>query len=359
MADREIDQRDRDCGADPLDQRLGAVRPLEQEPHNRDEADENAEADELTQPELLRRRLEQRCVAVGQRLPRERGEDDGNEVAERSEDEEARVALGTLEVAGDGEPDKEADVHAGVVPEEGSFAARVLRGKTLREHHVDAGDVETAAGKEKSKADVEQRERADSNAGAADNLQHHAPDEEVAVRKEPAPQVAAEEVQAVVEGAEHAHQRGGRFHGELEVLRGVEDQRRVEDGEAERTKDLNEEEHGRALRSAGETACEKFHPALLCRSPRRAMSSHAHDAWGGRRGRNGSGCRANFERDLDEAPCARAKGNRRSRAYFLAGGGAPTPPSSMAKVQVASTFFPLDFAVTKTVQLLSRSFCVT
>ena len=151
------------------------------------------------------------CVAVGQRLPREQGEDDGDEVAERREDEEARVTLGGLEIPGGAEPDKEPDVHAGVVPEEGSFAARILRREALRQHHVDAGDVEAAAGQEKREADVEQRERAGRDAGAADHLQRHAPDEQFAVRKEAAAQVTAEEVQAVVECAEHAHQRGGRF----------------------------------------------------------------------------------------------------------------------------------------------------
>ena len=80
-----------------------------------------------------------------------------HEVAEGREDEEARVALGGLEIAGDGEADEEADIHAGVVPEEGAFAARVFRGEALGEHHVDAGDVEAAAGEEKREADVEQR----------------------------------------------------------------------------------------------------------------------------------------------------------------------------------------------------------
>ena len=223
--------------------------------------DENADAGELAQPELLRRCVEQRGVAIGENLPSEAGEDDGDEVAERREDEEARVALGGLEIAGDAEPDEEADVHAGVVPEEGSFAARVLRGEALREHHVDASDVEAAAGEEKGEADVEQRERAGRDACAAEHLQRHAPDEQVAVRKEAAAQVTAEEVQAVVEGAEHAHQRGGLFHAEMQMLRRVEDQRRVEDGEAERREDLNEEQRGRSLRSRGETAFEKFDEA--------------------------------------------------------------------------------------------------
>src|SRR4029077_15269182 len=116
----------RDRGADHLDQRLGPSGPLEHEPHNGDETDENGETSELAQPELLPRRVEQRGVAVGQRLPREHSEDDGDEVAERREDEKARVTLGRLEITGDAEPDEEADIHTGVVPEEGSFAAGVL-----------------------------------------------------------------------------------------------------------------------------------------------------------------------------------------------------------------------------------------
>ncbi len=155
-------------------------------------------------------------------------------------------------MAGDAEPDEETDVHAGVVPEEGSFAARILRGKALREHHVDTGDVQAAAGEEEGEAHVEERERADGNAPATDDLQRHAPDEEIPVREEAATEVAAKEVQAVVERAEHAHQRRGHFHRELEMLRRVEDQRRVKDGEAERREDLNEEQHGCSLRSRGE-----------------------------------------------------------------------------------------------------------
>ena len=211
----------------------------------------------------FRRRVEQRRVAIGQRLPVEQGEDDGDEVAERREDEETRVALGRLEITGDAEPDEEADVHAGVVPEESSFAARILRGEALRQHHVDAGDVEAAAGEEKGEADIEHRERAGRDARAADHLQRHAPDEEIPVREEAAAQVTAEEVQAVVEGAEHAHQRRGHFHRELQMLRRVEDQRRVKDGEAERREDLNEEQRGRSLRSRGEKAFGRFHPALV------------------------------------------------------------------------------------------------
>ena len=121
------------------------------------------------------------------------------------------VALGPLEVAGDGEPDEESDVHAGVVPEESSFAARILRGEALRQHHVDAGDVEAAAGEEEGEADVEHRGRAGRDAPATDDLQRHAPDEEIPVREETPAQVAAEEVQPVVESAKHAHQRRGHL----------------------------------------------------------------------------------------------------------------------------------------------------
>ena len=322
VADREVDQRYRDRTANRLDQRLGSAGPLEHEPYNGDEPDENTDPGELAQPELLRRFVEQWRIAVGQRFPVEEGEDDGDEIAERREDEETRVALGSLEMACDAEPDKEADVHTGVVPEEGSFAARILRSEALGQHHVDAGDVEAAAGEEQGEADVEQRERAGRDAGAADHLQRHASDKQVPVRQEAAAQVTAEEVQAVVEGAEHAHQRGGLFHAEMQMLRRVENQGRVEDSEAQRREDLNEEQRSRSLRGRGEktrfdeaaahhlrslpreldrpcrlipvgfidsftpvhsalqlahlsrsTPVSSIHHALLCRSTRRVMSS--------------------------------------------------------------------------------------
>ncbi len=266
MADREVEQSERDQAADSLDDRLGSAGPLEHEPHNGDETDENADAGELAQPELLRRCVEQRRIAVGQCFPVEESEDDGDEVADRREDEKARVALGGLEMACDAEPDEEADVHAGVIPEKCSFAARILRREPLRQHHVDAGDIEAAAGEEEREADVEQGKCAGRDACAAEHLQRHAANKQVAVREEAAAQVTAEEVQAVVERAEDTHQRGGLFHAEMQMLRRVEDERRVEDGEAERREDLDEEERGRSLRGLGEAACEKFHPALLCRA---------------------------------------------------------------------------------------------
>src|SRR2546430_5880881 len=95
-----------------------------------------------------------------------------------------------------------------------------------------------------------------------------------------AAEVTAEEVQAVVERAEYTHQRRSRLHAEMEVLRRVEDQRRIEDGEAERRENLNEKQRSRSLRSLGEAACQKFDQALLCRSTRRVMSSRACDVSG-------------------------------------------------------------------------------
>jgi hypothetical protein len=47
------------------------------------------------------------------------------------------------------------------------------------------------------------------------------------------------------------------------MLRRVEDQRRVKNGEAERREDLNEEQRGRSLRSRGEKAFERFHPVAI------------------------------------------------------------------------------------------------
>ena len=263
VAQREVDQYQRDRGADSFDDRPGPARPLEHEPHDGDGSEDDADPSQQAQPELPRRRLEQRRVAVHQRLPRDQREDDGNKVAERREDEKARITLGRLEIAGGGEPDEEPDIHTGVVPEEGSFAARVLRGKALRQHHVDAGNVQAAPGEEEGEADVEHRERAGRDASTADDLRCHAPDEKIPVRHEAAAEVAAEEVQAVVERAKHAHQRRGHFRRELEMLRRVEDQRRVENSEAERREDLNKEQDRRSLRRRGEKRFARLHPALL------------------------------------------------------------------------------------------------
>src|SRR5262249_32650543 len=85
-----------------------------------------------------------------------------------------------------------------------------------------------------------------------------------------------EEMQPVVERAKHAHQRCGLLYSETEMLRRIQDQRRIKDSEPQRREDLNEKQRSRSLRSLGKTACEKVHPALLCCSTRGAMSSSEH-----------------------------------------------------------------------------------
>src|SRR5262249_36320175 len=159
--------------------------------------------------------------------------------AKRRKNEEARVTLGGLEITSGAESDEETDVHAGIVPEESPFAARILRGEPLRQHHVDTGHVEAAAGEEQGEADIEQRQRTGRDAGATDYLQRHASDKQLAVRKETAAKVTTEEVKAVVERAEHTHQDGSLFYSEIQMLRRVEDQRRVEDSEPECCENLN------------------------------------------------------------------------------------------------------------------------
>ena len=119
--------------------------------------------------------------------------------------------------------------------------------------------VTGAGSEEKSKTNVEQRQRAGRDAGATDDLERHAPDEQIPVRKEAAAQVTAEEMQAVIESAKHAHQRRGRFHRELEMLRRVENQRRVKDGEPQRRKDLDKKQHRGSLGSRGESMSKEFH----------------------------------------------------------------------------------------------------
>src|SRR4051812_16732965 len=104
-------------------------------------------------------------------------------------------------MARNAEPDKKPDIHAGVIPEKCAFATRILRGEPLRQHHVDAGDIETTAGEEKGETDVEQYEGTGGDAGAPEPLECHASNKQIAVRQETAAQITAEQVQAVVEGA--------------------------------------------------------------------------------------------------------------------------------------------------------------
>ena len=75
------------------------------------------------------------------------GDDDRRRVAQRGEQEQRAVVFRQLEITGDGKADEEPEVHTGVVPQERRFAPIIVR-QTLGEHHIDAGDVEAAAGQE-------------------------------------------------------------------------------------------------------------------------------------------------------------------------------------------------------------------
>jgi hypothetical protein len=117
-----------------------------------------------------------------------------------------------------------------------------------------------------------------STINSSHDLQRHASDEEIPVREETAAQITAEKVQAVVERAKHAHQRSGHFHRELQMLRRVEDQRRVKDGEAERRKNLNEKQNRCSLRSRREALFEEFHVFEFKEAARRDSDNPASGA---------------------------------------------------------------------------------
>src|SRR4051812_2496925 len=106
MADREINEGKRDQGADRLEYCLGTPGPLKHQPDDWNEADHDGDPGEIAHPKLLRRRIEQRCIAIGQRLPVEKRQDDGAKVTECGEYEEARVTFGRLKMAGGTEPDE-------------------------------------------------------------------------------------------------------------------------------------------------------------------------------------------------------------------------------------------------------------
>jgi hypothetical protein len=195
-------------------------------------------------------------------LPVEEREHDGEEVADRREQEEARIAFRQLVMACHRETHEETDVHAGVVPEEGALATQVGRREALRQHHVDAGDVEAAAREEQREAKVHRIDGADRHRAATQYLQHHAAHEEVAIAEEAAAEVAAEQVQAVIEGAEYAHDRGRFLRREMQVTGRVQDQCRVEDREAERGEDLDEEQRRSAFGNRLQPASEVWQCAL-------------------------------------------------------------------------------------------------
>ena len=76
-------------------------------------------------------------------------------------------------------------------------------------------------------------------------------------RQEAPAEVPAEQVQAVVERSEHTHEGCRLFRGKPEVLRGVQDQRRIEQRKDDRGKDLHEKQHAGALRYVRELALDR------------------------------------------------------------------------------------------------------
>jgi hypothetical protein len=178
---------------------------------------------------------------------------DRQQIADRGEDEKAGVALCQLVVARHREPDEEAHIHSGVVPEESAFAPDVGGREALGEHHVDAGHVQAAAGQEQRQPPVQQLDRSGGDAAAPDHLQRHATDEQVPVAQEAAPEVAAEQVQAVVECAEHAHDGRRLARRKVEVTRRVQHQRGLQHRVAQRGEGLDEKERRGALRDPRES----------------------------------------------------------------------------------------------------------
>src|SRR6185437_12379950 len=77
--------------------------------------------------------------------------------------------------------------------------------------------------------------------------QYHAADEQVAVAEEAPAQIAAEQVQAVVECAEYARDRCRIGRAEVQVLGGVQVQREVDDRKTQGREYLDEEQRSRAL----------------------------------------------------------------------------------------------------------------
>lgn len=90
----------------------------------------------------------QRRIEIRQNAPAADGDNDRRRVAQRGEQEQRAVVFRQLEIPGDGKTDEEPEVHTGVVPQERRFAPIIVRLETLGEHHIDAGNVEAAAGQE-------------------------------------------------------------------------------------------------------------------------------------------------------------------------------------------------------------------
>ncbi len=262
VVQRHPGQRQEHERADHLDDDRGGVRVLQKRPHDGHEPDQDGQAGQAALAELVGRRVQQRRLAIREHAPIAGGQHDGDQVAERGEREQRPPAARLVVEPGDQDADEEADVHARVVPQERAFAARVVRRETLREHHVDAGHVQPAAGQEKGQPPVQKRAAARGDQAAAQHLQRHAADEQVAVAEEASAQIAPEQVQPIVEGAEQAHQRQRQVVAEMQVLGRVEHQRGLQHGIAERRERLDEEQGGRAFRDLVQLGFEGRHGGL-------------------------------------------------------------------------------------------------
>ncbi|VXA89190.1 hypothetical protein AERO8C_80108 [Aeromonas veronii] len=191
---------------------------------------QNGEAGQHAAVETAPLDMAQRGADIRQNRPAGESSDDGDDVAQRRKQEQGAVILGELEVASHREADKEAQIHPGVVPQEGTLAAVIIRGEALGQHHVEAGDVEAAAGEEHGESPVEAGDPHLGDEVAADHLQHHPHHEQVAVAEVAPAEIAAKQVQAIVEGPEDPHHGVGLGFTEAEPLGGVEHQGGVEHG---------------------------------------------------------------------------------------------------------------------------------
>jgi hypothetical protein len=97
---------------------------------------------------------------------------------------------------------------------------------------------------------------------AAGHLQRHADDEQIAVAQQPPAHPAADQMQAVVEGAEHPHHLRRRLVAELQRLRGVEHQGGIKHRITQGRDQLDEEQHGGAGGDALQRLGECGHEAV-------------------------------------------------------------------------------------------------
>ena len=118
----------------------------------------------------------------------------------------------------------------------------IVRGEALGQHHVEAGDVEAAAGEEHGEPPVEAGDAHLGDEVAADHLQDHPHHEQVAVAEVTPAEVAAKQVQAVVEGSEDPHHGVGLGFAKAEPLGGVEHQGGVEHGKTQGGEGLDKEQ---------------------------------------------------------------------------------------------------------------------